>query len=109
MNRVEHVLFGAGTVIESRTTESRQSVSLIRFDSSTVDRLILTGSLKPSSSAPDAPPKKAKKKAARVKGTRRRKTASLPVEVISDQLLVPSLDEALPLHAESVLEEYEEA
>lgn len=99
MNRVTHLLFGTGTIVESRTTESGQSVSLIRFDSSTVDRLILTSSLKPSSSAPvdsGEAPKKGRKKAdaGPAKKTRARKIASTE-EPITDKLLVPELDEAL--------------
>jgi hypothetical protein len=80
MNRVEHVLFGAGTVVEPRTTESGKAVYLVRFDGTETPRLILTDSLKPSSSAPvdpgEASKKGRKKAAAPVKKTRRRQTAS---------------------------------
>jgi hypothetical protein len=99
MNRFTHLLFGEGVLIEPpRITESGKSVSLIRFDSSTVDRLILTSSLKPSSSAPvdsGEVPKKGKKKATTPVKKSRRKTASPPVEEVSDRLLVEALDDTL--------------
>jgi hypothetical protein len=86
MNRVEHVLFGTGTVIEPRTTEGGRAAYLVRFDGTETDRLILADSLKPSSSAPvdsGETPKKGRKKAAP------------PAEAVSDQLLVPELDKPL--------------
>jgi hypothetical protein len=99
MDRATHLLFGEGVLIEPpRITESGQSVSLIRFDSSTVDRLILTSSLKPSSSAPvdsGEAPKKGKKKATTPVKKSRRKTASPPVEEVSDRLLVEALDDTV--------------
>jgi hypothetical protein len=86
MKRVTHLLFGDGTVIESKTTESGQSVRLVRFDASETERLILADSLTPSkSSAPDEPTK------TRKKPVRARKTDDEP---ISDKLLVPELDNA---------------
>jgi hypothetical protein len=99
MNRVEHVLFGTGSIVESRTTESGKAVHLVRFDASETDRLILADSLKPSSSAPvdsGEAPNKGKKKAAAgpAKKTRARKIASTD-EPISDKLLVPELDDTL--------------
>jgi hypothetical protein len=98
--RVEHILFGRGSVIEARITESGKSVCLVRFDASETDRLILAESLKPSTSSapvePDEAPKKGRKKvaAAPVKKTRARKIASTD-EPITDKLLVPELDDAL--------------
>ena len=95
--RVEHLLFGHGSVIESRTTESGKAVHLVRFDASETDRLILAESLKPSSSAPDAPPKKSRKKPARA-----RKAVDEP---ISDRLLVEALDDTVTGESESDSEE----
>lgn len=110
MNRVEHILFGTGTVVEPRMTESGSAAYLVRFDGSDTDRLILADRLKPStSSAPDEPgetPKKGKKKAAPVKKTRRGKAKPISEE-IPDTLLVEDLDESLPPRSE--MEEYEEA
>jgi hypothetical protein len=101
MNRVAHLLFGHGSVIESRTTESGRATYLVRFDGTETDRLILADSLKPSTSlAPgepdEAPKKNGRKKAAAapVKKTRARKIASTD-EPISDKLLVPELDDTL--------------
>jgi hypothetical protein len=111
LERVEHLLFGHGSVVEPRITESGKSAYLVRFDASDTDRLILADSLKPSkSSVPDEPPKKKIRKkaaAAPVKKTRARKIASTD-EPISDKLLVPELDEALLRPPDGVLEEYEE-
>jgi hypothetical protein len=117
MNRVTHLLFGEGVLIEPpRITESGKSVCLVRFDASETDRLILADSLKPTDSpAPgglsDVPKRRGRKNAAAVasvKKTRRRKAKPISEE-IPDTLLVEDLDESLPPRSESLLEEYEEA
>jgi hypothetical protein len=103
MNRVAHLLFGHGSVIESRTTESGRATYLVRFDNSDTDRLILADSLKPTTRlAPGEPVKKPRRKV--VKQPRARK-ADPADESISDKLLVPELDDALIGDGESETEE----
>jgi hypothetical protein len=101
--RVEHLLFGHGSVVEARITESGKSACLVRFDGSESTHLILAESLKPSTSlAPGEPVKKTRRKV--VKQPRARK-ADPADESISDKLLVPELDDALIGGGESETEE----
>jgi hypothetical protein len=83
MNRVEHVLFGAGTVVEPRITESGKSAYLVRFDASETDRLILASAVKLSNT------KEVKTK------TKKKPRSRKATEPISDELIVPELDENL--------------
>lgn len=81
--RVEHPLFGHGDVIEERVTESGRQTLLIQFDASDTTHLLLAQSVTPS-------------KTKGVKAETKKKPRSRRVtEPISDELIVPALDESL--------------